>query len=75
NSFAKYLVGGNMPVDLLIRTSGEVRLRDFMLWQLAYAEMYFTDIIWPDFSKQELTRAVEYFYSRQRIFGKIGEQI
>lgn len=68
-------VGGNMPVDLLIRTSGEVRLSDFMLWQLAYAEMYFTDIMWPDFSKQELTRAVEYFYSRQRRFGKSGEQI
>ncbi|AEB28074.1 polyprenyl diphosphate synthase [Francisella hispaniensis] len=75
NSFAKYLVGGDIPVDLLIRTSGEVRLSDFMLWQLAYAEMYFTDIMWPDFSKQELIKAVEYFYSRQRRFGKSGEQI
>ena len=75
NSFAKYLTGGDVPVDLLIRTSGEVRLSDFMLWQLAYAEMYFTDIMWPDFSKQELSKAVEYFYSRQRRFGKTGEQI
>ncbi|MBD5784393.1 undecaprenyl diphosphate synthase family protein, partial [Francisella tularensis subsp. holarctica] len=52
NSFTKYLVGCNMPVDLLISTSGEVRLSDFMLWQLAYAEMYFKDFLWSDFFKQ-----------------------
>lgn len=75
NIFGQYLVAGNAPVDLLIRTSGEVRLSDFMLWQAAYAEMYFTDVMWPDFSKKELHKAVEYFYSRQRRFGKSGEQI
>ncbi|MED7819632.1 MULTISPECIES: polyprenyl diphosphate synthase [unclassified Francisella] len=73
--FGQYLLAGQIPVDLLIRTSGEVRLSDFMLWQLAYAEMYFTDVMWPDFSKKELAKAVEYFYSRQRRFGKSGEQI
>ncbi|WP_150466875.1 polyprenyl diphosphate synthase [Francisella sp. SYW-9] len=73
--FDEYLTAGNEPVDLLIRTSGEVRLSDFMLWQLAYAEMYFTDVMWPDFSKKELDKAVEYFYSRQRRFGKSGEQV
>jgi len=73
--FASNLVGGDTPVDLLIRTSGEIRLSDFMLWQMAYAEMYFTDVMWPDFSKRELRKAVEWFYSRQRRFGKSGEQI
>lgn len=75
DSFGKYLIAGVTPVDLLVRTSGEVRLSDFMLWQMAYAEMYFTDVMWPDFSKKELHKAVEYFYSRQRRFGKSGEQI
>lgn len=72
--FSQYLLAGQVPVDLLIRTSGEVRLSDFMLWQLAYAEMYFTDVMWPDFSKKELTKAVEYFYSRQRRFGKVASK-
>ncbi|AJC48556.1 di-trans,poly-cis-decaprenylcistransferase [Allofrancisella guangzhouensis] len=75
DSFGKYLVGGTVPVDLLIRTSGEVRLSDFMLWQLAYAEMYFTGVMWPDFSKKEMQEAVDYFHSRQRRFGKSGEQV
>jgi undecaprenyl diphosphate synthase len=75
DEFANYLLAGDVPVDLLIRTSGEVRLSDFMLWQMAYAEMYFTDIMWPEFSKKELHRAVEWFYSRQRRFGKSGEQL
>ena len=69
------LVAGVSPIDLMIRTSGEVRLSDFMLWQLAYAEMYFTDIMWPDFSKKEMQKAVDCFYMRQRRFGKSGEQI
>ncbi|APC98000.1 polyprenyl diphosphate synthase [Francisella frigiditurris] len=66
----KKLVAGSLPVDLLIRTSGEVRLSDFMLWQLAYAEMYFTKVMWPDFTKKEMQKAVDYYYTRQRRFGK-----
>ena len=67
------LLAGTAPVDLMIRTSGEIRLSDFMLWQLAYAEMYFTDTMWPDFSKKEMQGAVDYFYTRQRRFGKSNE--
>lgn len=73
--FQEYLLAGEVPVDLLIRTSGEVRLSDFMLWQVAYAEMYFTDVMWPDFNKKEMQKAVDCFYGRQRRFGRSGEQI
>ena len=73
--FESNLIGGSVPIDLLIRTSGEIRLSDFMLWQVAYAEMYFTNVMWPDFSKKELQVAVDYFNARQRRFGKSGEQI
>lgn len=57
--------------DLLIRTSGEQRLSNYLLWQLAYAELYFTDVLWPDFSEKDLRDAVEYYGSRERRFGGI----
>ncbi len=57
--------------DLLIRTSGEQRLSNYLLWQLAYAEFYFTDVLWPDFGKADLERAVEFYGSRDRRFGGV----
>lgn len=60
---------GLPPLDLLIRTSGELRLSNFLLWQAAYSELYFTETLWPDFDKQELLRALESFGSRDRRFG------
>lgn len=57
--------------DLMIRTSGEQRLSNYLLWQLAYAEFYFTDVLWPDFDKKELERAVEFYQTRNRRFGAI----
>jgi undecaprenyl diphosphate synthase len=61
--------------ELLIRTSGESRLSNFMLWQLAYAELYFTDVFWPDFRKPDLFKAILDFQNRERRFGMISEQI
>lgn len=58
--------------DLLIRTSGEQRLSNFLLWQTAYTEFYFTDVLWPDFNKKELKKAIEYYSSRTRKFGAIS---
>ena len=55
--------------DLLIRTSGELRISNFMLWQMAYTEMYFTDVYWPDFDKKELEKALDYYANRDRRFG------
>ncbi len=60
---------GLPPLDLLIRTSGEVRLSNFLLWQAAYAEMLFTDVLWPDFTPDHLKRALEEFQQRERRFG------
>lgn len=62
-------------VDLLIRTSGELRVSNFLLWQLAYAEFFFTDIYWPDFSEADLLRAIIDYQNRQRRFGKTQEQL
>jgi undecaprenyl diphosphate synthase len=61
--------------DLLIRTSGELRISNFLLWQLAYSEMYVTDVLWPDFRRNELYAAIESYQSRERRFGKVSEQI
>ena len=61
--------------DLLIRTSGELRLSNFLLWQVAYAELYVTDVRWPDFRRPELERAFEAFSARQRRYGKTGAQL
>jgi len=62
-------------VDLLIRTSGEHRISNFLLWQIAYAELYFTDILWPDFTKEDLFKAILNYQNRERRFGKTSEQL
>lgn len=74
--FSKYLYTGNIPdPDLLIRTSGEMRISNFLLWQLAYTEMYVTDVLWPDFRSRELFDAILDYNKRERRFGKTSEQI
>ncbi len=66
----------NLPdVDLMIRTSGEHRISNFMLWQLAYAEFYFTEVLWPDFRKEHFLEAINDYQNRERRFGKTSEQI
>jgi undecaprenyl diphosphate synthase len=60
---------------LLIRTSGEHRISNFLLWQIAYAELYFTDVLWPDFKEEDLYKAIVSYQSRERRFGKTSEQI
>jgi len=71
-SFARYLDMKDIPdPDLLIRTSGEMRLSNFLLWESAYTEFYSTDVLWPDFDENELKKAVEYYSSRVRKFGAI----
>ncbi|RQW63944.1 isoprenyl transferase [Vibrio viridaestus] len=75
-SIAQHLTMSDLPdVDLLIRTSGECRISNFMLWQLAYAELYFTPTYWPDFNDDSLVEAVTWFVNRERRFGCTGEQI
>ena len=72
----QHLYTQNMPdVDLVIRTSGEHRISNFLLWQIAYAEFYFTDVLWPDFNEEELHRALLSYQKRERRFGKTSEQI
>ncbi len=74
--FDKYVSLNDLPaVDLLIRTGGDYRLSNFLLWQAAYAELYFTDTLWPEFTVQELDYAFNVFSGRERRFGKTSEQI
>ena len=73
--FEGYLDTKGIPdPDLLIRTSGEQRLSNYLLWQLAYSEFYFTDIPWPEFSKEELEKAIEAYNKRDRRYGGVKEE-
>ncbi len=73
--FGEYLDTAGLPdPDLLIRTSGEQRLSNFLLWQLAYTEFYFTDVHWPDFDREELVRAIEQYNKRDRRYGGVKEE-
>jgi undecaprenyl diphosphate synthase len=72
----QHLYTRNLPdVDLLIRTSGEQRISNFLLWQIAYAELYFTNVLWPDFRRENLFEAIFNYQTRERRFGKTSEQI
>ena len=75
-NFEKYLTTSGIPdPELMIRTSGELRVSNFLLWQLAYTELYFTEKLWPDFSKDDFYNAIIDFQKRERRFGKTSEQI
>ncbi len=75
-TFSRYLYTANIPdPDLVIRTSGETRLSNFLLMQAAYAEMYFSPVLWPDFSRGDFLRAIESYQHRERRFGKTGDQV
>lgn len=75
DTISEYLETGNYPdPELLIRTSGEKRISNFLLWQIAYSELYFTETLWPDFKKENFFEAVTSFQNRERRFGKISEQ-
>lgn len=74
NLFEKYLYTADIPApDLFIRTSGEMRLSNFLLWQLAYTEIYFADICWPDFDKKHFLQALNFYNTRNRTFGNVCE--
>jgi undecaprenyl diphosphate synthase len=72
---AELSLGGLAEPDLFIRTGGERRISNFLLWNLAYAELYFTDVLWPDFTRRELDQALEFFAGRERRFGLTGQQV
>jgi len=75
-TFSRFLDTGDIPEpDLLIRTSGEVRISNFLLWQAAYAEFYFTDVLWPDFDASELRKALDEYRQRKRRFGLTDDQL
>jgi len=74
--FSQYLYTSSLPdPDLLVRTSGEMRISNFLLWQLAYTELYFTDVNWPDFNKDELYKALADYQQRERRFGLTSDQL
>ncbi|HXA01799.1 MAG TPA: isoprenyl transferase [Cytophagaceae bacterium] len=74
--FSEYLCTAGIPdPELLVRTSGEMRISNFLLWQIAYSEIYITDVLWPDFRKQHLHEALISYQKRERRFGKISEQV
>ena len=76
NTINNHLYTFNLPnVDLMIRTSGEQRISNFLLWQMAYAELYFTDILWPDFRQEHFYEAIIEYQNRERRFGKTSEQL
>lgn len=76
NTFSNYLTTAGIPdPELLIRTSGELRISNFLLYQIAYSELYFTDVLWPDFSKEHFYEAIINYQNRERRFGKTSEQI
>lgn len=76
NKISACLTTNNIPdPDLLIRTGGEKRISNFLLWQISYAELYFTDIFWPEFREEELYDAILYYQQRERRFGKTSEQL
>ena len=72
--YENYLFNDLPPIDLMIRTSGEYRISNFMLWQMAYAELYFTDVLWPDFDEKELDKAIDSFNKRDRRYGGITKK-
>ena len=76
NTISQHLTTASMPdPELLIRTSGEQRISNFLLWQLSYAELYFTETMWPDFKKETLYEAIYLYQNRERRFGMTGEQV
>ena len=75
-AFEPYLQSGDLPdVDLMIRTGGEYRISNFLLWKIAYAELYFTPVYWPDFGEKDLAEAIKDYQKRERRYGKTSEQI
>jgi len=76
SAFEKYLTTAGIPdPELMIRTSGELRISNFLLWQLAYTELYFSELLWPDFGKEDFYKAIIDYQKRERRFGKTSEQV